>query len=53
MLQTIYIEYLLSTNKNRNKLLENKLRKISAKEYQKMFSGTRVSYMERLFNRVS
>jgi hypothetical protein len=51
MIQIIYIEFVL--NKHNNTALERAIRKAAAKEYQKMFSGTRVSYMERLFNKVS
>lgn len=50
-MQTIYIEFVL--NKHKNTSLERVFRKMAAKEYQKMFKGTKVSYMERLFNRVS
>ena len=31
--------------------VKKKLRKEAAQEYQKIFKGTKVSYMERLFNR--
>ncbi len=51
MIQTLYIEFVL--NKHNNTALERAIRKAAAKEYQKIFKGTRVSYMERLFNRVS
>lgn len=51
MIQTLYIEFVL--NKHKNTALERAIRKAAAKEYQKMFKGTRVSYMERLFNRIS
>ena len=52
MIQTLYIEFVLNKHNN-NTALERAIRKAAAKEYQKMFKGIRVSYMERLFNRVS
>ena len=51
MLQVIYMMFLKHYNK-KDPELEQKIRIEAAKEYQMLFKGTKVSYMERLFNRV-
>ena len=50
MLQVIYMMY-IGLSLTKDPIIEKKLRKEAAHEYQKIFKGTKVSYMERLFNR--
>lgn len=50
MLQVIYMMY-IGLSLTKDPIIEKKLRKEAAQEYQKIFKGTKVSYMERLFNR--
>lgn len=50
MLQVIYMMY-IGLSLTKDPIIEKKLRKEATQEYQKIFKGTKVSYMERLFNR--
>lgn len=50
MLQVIYMMY-IGLSLTKDPIIEKKLRKKATQEYQKIFKGTKVSYMERLFNR--
>ena len=46
MLQVIYMMY-IGLSLTKDPIIEKKLRKEAAQEYQKIFKGTKVSYMER------